>query len=117
MNNILDLPGNDHKEPVYLKRSINISRIYLGLLIAAFLISALVKMIAPFSDVLTAMIGLPMFVLIGLSPWGVYYSWKSKQRNEGSNRKRVTHAVIHWFVFILLLSVILRVYLDLFGDV
>lgn len=113
MSSILDAPEKVSSQPVYLKKSVKISRIYLALLILSFVLSSLGKIANQFSDVLVILLGMPMFALFALSPWGVYYSWKSRKSNEGYNRKRLTHAILHWFIFVLLILIIVRVIMDL----
>jgi hypothetical protein len=120
MSNIIDAPADVPGGPAYLKKSIKISRIYLALLILLFVLSSLAKLAHQFSDLLTILLGVSALALFGLSPWGLYYSWKSKKTNEGFNRKRLTYAILHGFMFALLVLVIVRFFMDvaiLFGEV
>lgn len=112
VKDILDSPIESSGEQSYLKKSAKICRVYLVLLIVCFMLSSLAKISDQFSDVLVILLGLALFVLFGLSPWGVYYTWKSKKADEGNRKKRLTYAIVHWFVFVLLVLVIIRFLMD-----
>jgi hypothetical protein len=111
-NTIIDAPEKISSGPIYLRKSARISRIYLALLVLSFVFSSLAKITHQFSDVLTILLGSAMLALFGLSPWGLYYTWKSKKNSEGYSRKRVTYAIVHWFVFVLLILVVIRFIMD-----
>jgi len=112
MENVLDNSVDAPNEAVYLKKSRTICRAYLALLILCFILSSLAKVSDQFSDVLVILMSLALFVLFGLSPWGVYYTWKSKKADEGNRKKRLTYAIVHWFVFALLVLIIVRFLMD-----
>jgi magnesium-transporting ATPase (P-type) len=64
-----------------------------------------------YSDFLNLLIGLPVFALFILPPLGVYYSWKSYRRKEGSSNTRFFYFLGHAFfcmIAILLITIFVR---------
>jgi hypothetical protein len=116
MDEILDAKVAE-ADPVYLKRSIKLSKIYIGL----FAFSLIMSMgVAPglrkaygtsyaILDLIDALVALPMFAIFVLAPLGVFYSIKSKRLNEGRPKTRRNYMLVHLFfclLIVLLFSVV-----------
>lgn len=112
MKNIIDVSVGDSQKLNYLLKSTKICRLYLAFLIVGFLLSSLLKASDEFSTLFTILLGLSLFALFGLSPWGLYYCWRSKKTGEGHRRRRMMHTVLHSFICTLLLFVIVRFFMD-----
>lgn len=71
--------------PVYINRSKIFYRINAGIFLYAILMSFAIRPYLPVdSEIADLLIGLPVFALFVLIPMGMYYSWKSYKKKEGT---------------------------------
>jgi hypothetical protein len=85
MEEILDPLPVDTTEPLYLRRSAHLFKLY-GILLV-FTVGV--------SFVVPALAGLAFLVIIVLAPVGLFFSWKTYMRKEGTARIRLVHLVGH----------------------
>ena|SRR5690606_12696668 len=90
-------------EPVYIKKSVTLYKIYAGLFVFAIIMSTIVRpLMKGYPDILDLLVGLPIFAMFILAPIGLYYSWKSYKMNEGLSKTRFIYFMGHLFFCILM---------------
>ena len=98
----------------YLSKSIKIYRVYsYGLLIAFFTVTILKPLIEEQYFMLDFLIGFPIFVMILLAPFGLYYSCKSYKEKEGNSSKRLRYFLGHVFFSLLAIFFIFLLFSDI----
>jgi hypothetical protein len=104
----------DQKSPVLipsedLKKSLIVLWIYAGEAVLLTL-TALAGGFFPgtvFVDMLTAIAGLGLMIIIAISPFGIFYSFKAFRKKEGNSKARVRHLMGHALVFTIGVAMIL----------
>ena len=107
MDEILDSPQQQTTEPIYLKRSIRLLRIYVILFFSSIVVlyvrqgkdQELPSTIDYLWNLAVSLGILSMFVM---APLGLFYGFKSKKREEGRPDTRRKYIFIH-FLFCLLI--------------
>ena len=94
-------------EPINLKKSAKIFKIYGGLFLFAIVMSTIVRpLLKNYPDLLDLLVGLPIFPTFILAPIGLFYSWKSSKMKEGLTKIRLRYFIGHLFFCILILLMI-----------
>jgi uncharacterized membrane protein len=99
----------------YLKKSAKIFKIYFGLFLFSILMTVLVKPILRDlnPDLFDLLVGLPILLFFVLAPVGLFYSWKSYKRKEGSSSTRLKYFIGHLFFCLLIVGFIVVIISDI----
>jgi hypothetical protein len=94
MKDIIDLPEQESDNPIYLKKSAKLYKIYGGLFIFSIIVSVFVRPILDknrdqSNDLLDLLVWLPVLSVFVLAPLGLFYSWKSHKRKEGLRKNQI----------------------------
>ncbi|MEM9328167.1 MAG: hypothetical protein AAGA85_21045 [Bacteroidota bacterium] len=100
-------------EPIYLRKSVTLYKIYGGLFLFSILSSVLLRPILKGTDMLDVLVGLPIMIMFFLVPVGLFYSWKSFKRKEGRSSTRFRYFMGHMFFFLLMVLFVMTLINDL----
>ena len=101
-------------EPIYLRKSIRVYKIYGGLFLFSLFMSTVIRpLMSAYPDFLDMLVGLPIFAMFIMSPIGLYYSWKSYKRKEGRSSTRFKYFLGHMFFCLLIILLILVIISDI----
>lgn len=116
MSTILDIPEQKPIIHRYLRKSILVYLAYVVLIV--LITGAFVfrqdswKDGTPELDAMHAFVGLTYFVMVLLSPFGLYFIIKAWQKKEGRSAQRIAHTVGHGIMFVLLVIMVVVIVVD-----
>jgi hypothetical protein len=96
---------------VYLKRSLRLLWCYVIELVL-ILVLAFGENLFENSEVMPMIVGFGAIISFASAPFGLFFSFKSFRRQEGTSRARIWHLIAHVFVLFLLGVIFLAYYFE-----